>query len=84
MDTLTDQQQDHLEREATEKKHQDILKKMSVMYDQRLDDEMGKLHNQFVGFISVANIPIPQVLLVLEILKKETLEQAYKRYLGEA
>ena len=48
-----------------------------------LVDEMGQLHNQFVAFISAANIPLPQVALVLDLLKQETLNQAFSQYLGE-
>lgn len=51
-------------------------------YEAGLSDEMGKLHNQFVAFIAGAQIPLPQVLLVLELLKRETLDQAYRDYLG--
>ena len=46
-------------------------------------DAMGKLHNQMVSFIATAKIPLPHVVMVLEMLKRETLDQAYKQYLGE-
>ena len=69
-------------KKPDEKTHQELMQKVSGLYDKKLDDEMGKLHNQFVGFISAAELPIPQVLLVLEMLKKETVDQAYRKYLG--
>jgi hypothetical protein len=46
-------------------------------------DDMGKLHNQMVSFIAAANIPLTHVVMVLDMLKRETLDQAYKQYLGE-
>ena len=52
-------------------------------YEDSLVDEMGKLYNHFVGFISSARLPLPQVLLVLEMLKQDTIEQAVQRYKGE-
>ena len=58
------------------------LKQMADAWEQRMDDQMAELHNRFVGFISEARLPIPQVLVVLELLVKETLDQAYQSYLG--
>ncbi len=51
-------------------------------YENNLSTEMGKLHNQFVAFIETAQIPLTHVLLVLDLLRQETLEQAHKTYLG--
>ena len=52
-------------------------------YEVHLADEMGRLHNQFVAFIATARLPLPHVLMVLDMLKRETLDQAYKDFLGE-
>uniref|UniRef100_A0A6M3KN40 Uncharacterized protein n=1 Tax=viral metagenome TaxID=1070528 RepID=A0A6M3KN40_9ZZZZ len=60
-----------------------VLEKLSEAYEEKLNDDMGKLHNRFVGFISMSRLPLPQVLLVLEMLRLETIEQARKSYLGE-
>ena len=57
------------------------LKMMSESYETKLEKDMGQLHNQFVAFISTAKLPLPQVLLVLQILVKETIDQAYGKYL---
>jgi hypothetical protein len=43
---------------------------------------MGKLYNQFVSFVSTAKLPLPQVFLVLEMLKQDTIKQAFDRYIG--
>lgn len=59
------------------------LEKVRVAYENHLTDEMGHLHNRFVAFIGESRLPIPQVLLVLEMLIAETIEQAKKKYLGE-
>ena len=52
-------------------------------YEAELVSKMGDLHNRFVAFISSAQIPLPQVLLVLKMLERETLDQAHKIYLGD-
>jgi hypothetical protein len=69
-----------------EEKDQDqrgvALRMIQESYVAKLDEDMGKLHNQFVAFISSAGIPMPHVLLVLQILIKETTDQAYEKYLG--
>jgi hypothetical protein len=58
------------------------LRMMSESYDAKLEKDMGQLHNQFVAFISASRLPLPQVLLVLQILIKETVDQAHAKYLG--
>ena len=58
------------------------LQQMADMYQQHLDDTMGHLYNQFVAFIAESKLPLPQVLLVLEMLILETQMQARKRYIG--
>lgn len=75
MDTPNEEQV----RRAVEKQEA-IMKKMAEMYSTRLDDQMGQLHNQFVGFISESQLPLPQVLLVLQMLVHETVEQAARQY----
>ena len=65
-----------------EEKKQAVLEAMAKQYAEQLDNDMGQLHNQFVGFISASKLPLPQVALVLEILLRETVDEAMKRYLG--
>jgi len=60
-----------------------LLKQADVLYRQQLNNEMGKLHNHFVAFISESKLPLPQVSIVLDILKNETTILARKKYLGE-
>jgi hypothetical protein len=52
------------------------------VYEDNLVDSMGMLHNRFVAFVAESKLPLPQVLLVLEMLVSETIEQAKKKYLG--
>lgn len=59
-----------------------LLKQADVLYQQQLNDEMGRLHNRFVAFISESKLPLPQVFVVLDILKDECVELARKQYLG--
>jgi|GEM_PF-4632900 len=57
------------------------LKRLEKVYGQHLADEMGKLHNRLVGYISEAQIPLPHVVLVLELLKDEAMELARQEYM---
>lgn len=65
-----------------EDKKQAVLEAMAKSYAEQLDNDMGHLHNQFVGYISASKLPLPQVALVLQILLRETVDEAMKRYLG--
>jgi len=60
----------------------EMLKKFGEEYESQLDERMGQLYNQFVSFISASQLPLSQVLIVLEIIIRETVDQAKKRYLG--
>ena len=73
---------DQLLQEQLQKREAMFLQ-LSQAYDQKLEDDMGKLHNQFVGFISASKLPLPQVLLVLQILIRETIDQAFMKYMGD-
>lgn len=57
------------------------LKKLEKIYGQHLTDSMGLLHNKLVAYISEAQIPIPHVVLVLEMLKDEAMELARQQYM---
>jgi hypothetical protein len=61
---------------------QALLTELGKAYSAQLDDTMGQLYNQFVVFIAQAQLPLPQVLLVLELLVQETIQQARSKYLG--
>jgi hypothetical protein len=60
----------------------EFMQTLDAEYEAHLDVEMEHLHNQFVSFISSAHIPLPHVMVVLEMLRLETLEQIAKKYLG--
>lgn len=59
-----------------------LLKQAELLYRKQLNDEMGNLHNRFVAFISESKLPLPQVFVVLDILKDECVEIAKKQYSG--
>jgi hypothetical protein len=48
-----------------------------------ITDSMGLLHNTFVSFITEAKLPLPNVIVVLELLLKEAIDQAMHAYIGE-
>lgn len=62
---------------------QEIIDKIISSHQSNMDDAMGNLHNRFVAYISEAQIPLPMVITVLEILLDEALEMAKLRYLKE-
>jgi len=82
MEEITTENTDKEKELAVEQQRQ-VLGAMAEAYQETLNLEMGRLHNQFVSFISVSKIPIPQVLLVLEIIKRETIDIAISKYIGE-
>jgi len=67
----------------TPQDHAAALERVRLVYENHLTDEMGILHNRFVAFISESRLPLPHVLLVLEMLISETIDQAQKKYVGE-
>ncbi len=52
-------------------------------YEAQQFDQMGTLHNRFVGFIAEAGLPLRNVTIVLEILLRECLGQIEQAYLKE-
>ena len=63
--------------------HEAAVAHLRSVYEDHLNESMAHLHNRFVGFIAESRLPLPQVLLVLEMLVAETVAQAKKKYLGE-
>jgi hypothetical protein len=70
-----------LTQEEIQKQRDSLYQELGKAYQAKLDNDMEKLHNQFVAFISVSHLPMTEVLLVLEILIKETIDQAIKKYM---
>jgi predicted dithiol-disulfide oxidoreductase (DUF899 family) len=67
----------------TVEQHEAAVAHLRSAYEDHLNDSMAHLHNRFVAFIGESRLPLPQVLLVLEMLVTETIGQAKKKYLGE-
>lgn len=51
-------------------------------YEKEMDDSAGMLHNQIAIYISQSRLPLPQVMLVLQMLIVELVDQAKAKYLG--
>ena len=49
-------------------------------YNTALDQQMEKLHNHFVGYISESRLPVMQVIMVLQILLDEAVAMAKTKY----
>ena len=61
----------------------EIIAEIVSNYEAGVTDQMGHLHNKFVGFISEAKIPLPNVITLLQMLLNEALEMANKKYIKE-
>ena len=62
---------------------QDALEQLRKVYEDKLVDQMGELYNKFSAYVSESILPLPHALMVIELLRDATIEQARKRYLGE-
>lgn len=60
----------------------DVQARLLVAYEAQMDDAAGKLHNKFVAFISEAKVPLPLVVMVLQMLLAEAGEICQKHYIG--
>ena len=60
--------------------HEAAVAHLRSAYEDHLNDSMALLHNRFVAFIAESRLPLPQVLLVLEMLVAETIVQAKTKY----
>ena len=67
----------------TQEQQDAAVLKLARIYEDNLETMMARLHNQFVAFISESRLPLPQVLLVLQMLVAETVKQANRKFLGE-
>ncbi|MFH2030837.1 MAG: hypothetical protein ABIJ40_09530 [Bacteroidota bacterium] len=61
----------------------EIIQEIMLNYENQVTEQMGQLHNKFVGYISEAKIPIPNVITLLQMLLKEALDLANQKYLKE-
>ena len=64
----------------TVEQHEAAVAHMAGVYEDHLEKSMAILHNRFVAFIAESRLPLPQVLLVLEMLVAETIGQAKQKY----
>lgn len=60
----------------------EIVRAIVDDFQTQVEEQMGHLHNQFVAFISESRVPLPQVVMVLQMLLKEAADQAFAKYLG--
>jgi len=60
----------------------DVVGMIQQDYEDRVNDSMGHLYNRFVGFISESKVPLPQVVVVLQMLLHESMQLAKERYIG--
>lgn len=59
-----------------------IRARLEKEHEEQITDSAGELHNQIVGYITEKKLPLELVLLVLDILREETIESCRRKYLG--
>lgn len=59
------------------------LKSLGETYENLLEPQIKALHNRMVQFIALSQIPLVHVNIVLDLVKKELLEQVKVGYFGE-
>ena len=71
------------EMEKLEPMPPDIINMVIENYNTAIDQQMEKLHNRFVAYISESKLPFMQVIMVLQILLSEAVEMATKKYVKD-
>jgi hypothetical protein len=62
---------------------EETFSRLTKIYDDQINDQMGHLYNKFVTYISESKIPVAMVIVVLEILLQEALARAKEGYMGK-
>ena len=58
----------------------EIINMVIDNYNTALDQQMEKLHNHFVAYISESKLPVMQVIMVLQVLLRESTDMAMQKY----
>lgn len=61
----------------------EALKSLSVKYENILEAQIRALYMKLVNFIAVSQLPLVHVNIVLDLLKKDILEQLKDGYFPE-
>lgn len=61
----------------------EIVRLIIDNYHKNIDSQMENLHTKMVAYISEAKVPLPQLILVLDMLKAEAVDMAFKKYLED-
>jgi len=59
-----------------------IRARLETEHEEQITDSAGRLHNRIVEMITEEKPPLELVLLVLDILREETVESCRRKYLG--
>ena len=57
------------------------VEKLAELYEDMLELKIKRLFAQIIGYVAAANIPLVHVNMVLDLIKKDLIEQAYDGYL---
>lgn len=77
---MSEEKKQKPKKRPAQKASPQIVEKILESKGRQMEDEMGQLHNRFVAFISESKLPLPMVVLVLEMLLAEATDQALVKY----
>jgi len=58
------------------------MPKLYEEYEEQIKDSAGRLHNRIVEMITEEKPPLELVLLVIDMIREETIESCRRKYLG--
>ena len=74
---------DEAAKQASIAQQQALMDALATEYQAQLEVRMGHLYQRMNMYISAARIPLPELLMVLEMLKYEAVKLAAEHYVGE-
>ena len=57
------------------------VEKLAELYENMLEQKLLHLFSQIVGYVSASGLPLVHINMVLDLVKKDLIEQAYDGYL---
>jgi len=59
------------------------VEKLAELYEEMLEQKLKHLFARIVGYVSASGLPLVHVNMVLDLVKKDLIEQAHDGYLGK-
>ena len=59
----------------------DFVQMIYEMHENQIEEASAHLYNKFIGFISESDLPLPQIVIILQILLDEAINLAKEKYM---